>query len=133
MPDHVLTCRIYFNDAGNAENAFNHIKALAEHSAAHDRQVGGQSDTSWARLHECYVSEDNGDTDRCATSMRFVLNENITDPETEVRIWAPGQTYTQDEQTSHNSVIYKQMQPTHTTQVGWEPGAAGLESIWQVV
>lgn len=133
MPDHVLTCRIYFGDVENAENAFNHIKALAEHSAAHDRVVGSEQDTSWARLHSCYVVEDSGDTSRCETTHRFVLNENITDPETEVRIWAPGQTYVLDEQTSYNGVIYKQMQTTHTTQVGWEPGAAGLESIWQAV
>lgn len=132
MPDHVLTCRIYFGDAANAENAFNHIKALAEHSAAHDRQVGGVSDTSWARVHECHAVDDGGDTAQCATTHRFVLNEQ-EEGGSGATIWAPGQTYEQDELTEHEGSIYKQLQPTHTTQVGWEPGAPGLESIWQAV
>lgn len=126
MADHVLTCRIYFGDAGNAENAFNHIKALAEHSAAHDRVVGGQPDTSWARLHECYVGEDDGDTSRCETTMRFVLNEQ--EQGEQATIWAPGQTYEQGELTEHEGIVYVQLQPTHTTQAGWEPPV--VPAIW---
>lgn len=127
MSDHVLTCRIYFIDAGNAENAFNHIKALAEHSAAHDRQVGGVSDPSWARLHECFVSEDEGATTRCATSNSFIL-EGPPAPG-EIREWAPGQDYVIDDLCSYQGVTYRMIQPTHTTQAGWEP--PNVASIWE--
>ena len=128
MADHVLTCRIYFNDAGNAENAFNHIKALAEHSAAHDRHVGDISDPSWARLHECFVSEDNGDTARCSTTDSFILEGPPA--EGEIREWAPGQNYILDDLCSYNDTVYRMVQPTHTTQEGWEP--PNVPSIWVV-
>lgn len=127
MPDHVLTCRIYFGDAGNAENAFEHIKALAEHSAAHDRHVGGQPDTSWARLHECYAAEDEGDTDRCATTRRFVLNEQQQGDE--AVLWAPGQTVAPGDLREYDGTVYRCLQG-HTTQAGWEPPAAA--SLWEI-
>jgi hypothetical protein len=130
MPDYVLTCRIYFSDQENGENAFNHIKALAEHSAAHDRIVGGQPDTSWARLHECYVHDNNGDTSECVNIELFILNGGNTD-ESGIRIWAPGQFYVLGELTSHNDTVYEQLQPEHTTMAHWEP--QDVASIWKPV
>ena len=129
MPDYVLTSRIYFGDAENAENAFNHIKALAEHSAAHDRQIGGQPDASFARVHICYAADHGGDTSFCDTTHRFVLNEQ--EQGEEAVLWAPGQSYILDELCEYEGVVYKMLQPTHTTQVGWEP--PNVPSIWQAV
>ena len=128
MPDHVLTARIYFSDAGNAENAYNHIKALAEHSAAHDRVVGGRPDTSWARLHECYAVEDDGDTSRCVTTVRFVLNEQ--EQGEDAILWAPGQTVAVDDLREHDGTVYRCLQ-AHTTQEGWEPPST--PALWEPV
>lgn len=128
MPDHVLTARIYFNDVGNAENAFNHIKALAEHSAAHDRVVGTQPDTSWARLHECFAEEDGGDTSRCETTHRFVLNEQ--EEGGEAILWAPGQNVEPGDLSEYpeGGTVYSCIQG-HTTQEGWEPPST--PSLWE--
>ena len=130
MVDYVLTCRIYFNDQGNADNAFNHIKALAEHSAAHDRHVGNIPDTSWARLHECFVQEDEGDTSRCSTTQLFTLNEEAPGNGGDVIEWAPNQTVVVDDERSWEEQVYKCLQD-HTTQEGWEPTNA--PALWQLV
>ena len=128
MPDHVLTARIYFSDEANAVNAFEHLKALAEHSAAHDRHVGGQPDTSWARLHECYAAEDDGDTARCATSHRFVLNEQ-TEGDDGIIEFAAGQAVQPGDLRRYDGTVYRCLQ-AHTTAAHWTPPTA--PSLWTV-
>ena len=52
------------------------------------------------------------------------------EPLPEVRVWAPGQDYVLDDFTMHDGVLYRMIQPTHTTQAGWEP--PNVPAIWTV-
>lgn len=123
MSLYVLDCRVFFTDEGNAQNAFNHIKALAEHSAAHDVQVGKETEGSWARLHECKVDENDGDTSECADLVVFDLTpEEPEEPGGEVTEWAPGLALAVDDLVSYEGVTYRVVQ-AHTTQAGWTPPA----------
>lgn len=127
MSDYVLTARIYFSDEGNANNAFNHLKALAEHSAAHDRVVGRQPDTSWARVHECKAHEHGGDTKFCKTTQMFILNEQNEGEQ--AILWAPGQSVSIGDLREHNGTVYRCIQ-AHTTAAHWEP--QNTPSLWAV-
>ena len=126
MPDLVLTSRIYFPDdgSGNAQNAYDHLVALMEHAHAAGRQVGAQVDTSWVRLHDCFVAEDDGDTSRCTTTAQTVVGEQ-PEPGEE---WAAGVAYSVDDPVTYDGDTYVCLQ-AHTSQVGWEPPAD--PSLWE--
>ena len=131
MSHYVLDARIYFSDEGNAENAYNHLKALAEHSAAHDVAVGVESESSWARLHNCKAEENQGDTSQCTNIVMFVLNEAQEPEEPGVTPeWQPGLEVLVDEQYTYEGITYKVLQ-AHTTQEGWEPDVT--PALWEVV
>lgn len=128
MPDHVLTARIYFPDAATATNAYEHLRALALQGAAVAVQVGTQLDTSYVRVHDCYAAADNGDTGRCETTARFVMNEQ--EQGSEAVLWAPDQTVTVDDLREHDAVVYRAVQ-AHTTQAGWAPDVT--PSLWTTI
>lgn len=129
MPNYVLDCRIFFSDLPNAENAFNHIKALAEHSAAHSVHVGNDIEGSWARLHDCKADENNGDTSLCADIQLFTLAVP-EQPGGEVIAWTAGETVSIGDVRSYEGTNYSCLQG-HTTQAGWEP--PNVPALWQVV
>lgn len=127
MPHYVLDARIYFTDIANAQNAYDHIKALAEHSAAHDVVVGAQTESSWARLHDCRAVDNAGDTSLCANITEFVLNEVA--PGEEVIPWAIGQSVAVGNLREYGGIVYSCVQ-AHTTTEGWEP--PNTPALWSI-
>lgn len=128
---HVLDCRIYFTDVGNADNAYAHIKALAEQSAAHDIHVGNESESSWGRLHTCKAETLAGDTSQCVTSAEFVIAPPPEPPEPVVTgAWQPGLSVLVGEHYTYETLTYVVLQ-AHTTQLGWEPPVT--PALWGVV
>ena len=125
MPDKVLSARVYFPDdgSGNAQNAYDHVKALMDHAVAAARQVGVQVDPSWVRLHDCYAGEDNGDTSRCVTIALEVMGGE-PEPGEE---WQTGVWYEQGITVTYDGQTWTCLQG-HTSQAGWEPGVA--HSLW---
>lgn len=130
MALHVLDCRIFFSDAGNASNAYEHIKALAQQSAAFDVQVGAEIEASWGRLHDCRADELAGDTAQCATTAEFVLSAPAPDPGDPPIAWAPDLTVAVGDYYTYDGITYVVIQ-AHTTQVGWEP--PNVPALWGVV
>lgn len=128
MSNHVLTARIYFPDQATADNAHDHLVALAQHGAAVAVQIGEQLDTSWSRVHLCHSDEDNGSTARCRTSRQWVGNEQ--EPGENATLWAPDQTVSVDDLREHDGVVYRCL-TAHTTQAGWEP--PNVPALWQPV
>ncbi|MCA1781813.1 MAG: carbohydrate-binding protein [Dermatophilaceae bacterium] len=144
----------YTGDRATVEGALNEMLANARQralTAEYARRGSAAGVIPWAKA---ILIEDDGeiirhgafhvDADAPDADQWNVVDDRLPNEEpvggwpepvdpSAIRIWAPGETYVLDEQTSHEGIIYKQLQPTHTTQVGWEPGAAGLASVWQVV
>lgn len=126
MPDHVLTARIYFVDEATAINALAHLEALADHSAAQARVIGGTLDPSWARVHVCHATVD-GDTAGCQTVDMWTRGTEPPD-DGDVPEWAPGQDVEPGDHRSYDGTVYVAVQG-HTTQAGWEP--PDLPALWQ--
>ena len=128
MPRRALDCRIFFNDTGNAQAAYDYLVAIMAHAAAHDIQVGLVPQYSWARLHDCYAEEDDSDTERCVT---VAIHRRGAPESVEIRDWEPGHVYTLGQRTRYDDIAYRCLQPSHTTQEGWEP--PNVPAIWEPV
>ena len=125
MPDKVLSARVYFpdDDSGNAQNAYDHVKALMDHAIAAARQVGVRVDPSWVRLHDCYAEEDGGDTSRCTTIERHVVGQTAEAGEE----WQTGVAYEVGDTVTYDGATYECIS-AHDSQAGWEPDTA--VSLW---
>ena len=128
MPDKVLSARVYFPDdgSGNAQNAYDHVKALMDHAIAAARQVGVRVDPSWVRLHDCYANEDGGDTSRCTTIAKHVVGQTV-EPGAE---WEIGVSYEVGDVVTYNGATYECIS-AHDSQETWEPDTA--TSLWSEV
>jgi len=131
MPDRVLDCRVFFNDEGNAQNAYDHIKALMEHAVAHDIQVGSATQHSWVRLHDCHARVNEGDVSGCVTVEMFEVGGSPSGTE-------PGEYPVWQEWDGHNESLYQvgdrvqhndQVWESTVSDNHWEPGVYG----WVVV
>ena len=132
MSHFTVDCRIYFTDEGNAQNAYDHIKALAEHAAAHGLQVGKEVENSWGRLHECFVDENEGDVSLCEEGQVFIIRSEPAgggEEDPEVSEWEVGEAVVAGDLRSYEGTVYICLQ-SHTTQEGWEPPIA--TSLWSV-
>lgn len=132
-PDTVLTCRLYFPpyDDGNAQNAFDHMKALMVHAQDAARQVGAQLDTSWVRLHECHATEDGGDTGRCETIDIHVIEPDPAPGDGgDGEEWVDGTTYPAGYEVTWEGVTYRSLVDGNH----WgPPGSAGTETVWEPI
>lgn len=142
MTVHVVEARIYFADADNAENAYEHVRALAQHAAAHDVQVGAEVQTSWGTIHQCDV-DTHHDPAQCQIGRQFEVRADVglvdgepdlppkdpDDPDPgDVQAWVPGETVEARAMRSYEDVVYECLQG-HDTQEGWEP--PNVPALWE--
>jgi len=130
MAYRVLDCRIYFNDNGNADNAYAHLVSLAQHSVQHDIHVGSVPQQSWVRLHDCFAEDNNGDTSNCITVSLEVLGGTVPSNGGEYPAWQVWDgnnenLYQVGDRVTHNGLNWE----STVADNHWEPGVFGWKQI----